>query len=96
MALTSATPLDTPIHVAAAGKVVLAEPLWVRGNVVIVDHGAGIYTLYCHLDKILVEKGDSLKQGDVVGLVGSTGLSTGPHLHWEMRVQGMLVDAYRW
>ena len=89
-------PLDTPVHVAASGRVVLAQPLKVRGNVVIVDHGAGVYTLYCHLDRILVSKGDNLKQGDVVGLVGSTGLSTGPHLHWEMHVQGMLVDALRW
>jgi murein DD-endopeptidase MepM/ murein hydrolase activator NlpD len=85
----------TPVMASAPGTVVLAEPLQVRGNVVIVDHGGGVFTLYCHLSEILAKAGDTVNTGDVVGLVGSTGLSTGPHLHWEMRVQGERVDAFR-
>lgn len=86
----------TEVMAAAAGVVVLAERLDVRGNAVIVDHGVGVYTMYCHLSRIDAAVGDSVEPGDVVGLVGSTGLSTGPHLHWEMRVQGERVDAMRW
>ena len=86
----------TPVHASAAGRVVLAEELKVRGNVVILDHGAGIFTMYCHLESIVAKVGDVVQAGDVVGLMGSTGLSTGPHLHWEMRVQGERVDALRW
>jgi murein DD-endopeptidase MepM/ murein hydrolase activator NlpD len=72
--------------------VTLAEPLSVRGNAVIIDHGRGIFTGYWHLSELDVTVGQSLNTGDVIGLVGNTGLSTGAHLHWEMRVHGIAVD----
>jgi murein DD-endopeptidase MepM/ murein hydrolase activator NlpD len=76
----------------APGIVTLAEPLSVRGNAVIIDHGRGIFTGYWHLSELDVTVGQSLNTGDVIGLVGNTGLSTGAHLHWEMRVHGIAVD----
>lgn len=80
----------------AAGRVVLAEPLTVRGNAVILDHGAGVHTGYWHLGQIFVEEGDEVAQGDPLGRVGNTGLSTGAHLHWELRVGGVAVDPLQW
>jgi murein DD-endopeptidase MepM/ murein hydrolase activator NlpD len=76
----------------AAGTVVLAEPVTVRGSAVILDHGRGIFTGYWHLSEIKVEVGQQVAPGDVIGIVGNTGLSTGAHLHWEMRVNGVAVD----
>ena len=62
------------------------------GEVVIIDHGQGVETLYAHLDKRLVNKGDRVEQGEILGLVGSTGKATGPHLHWELHQDGKVVD----
>jgi murein DD-endopeptidase MepM/ murein hydrolase activator NlpD len=76
--------------------VVLAEPLDVRGNAVILDHGLGVFTGFWHLSRIDVTVGQMVGRGEVVGLVGNTGLSTGPHLHWEMRVLGVPVDPFQW
>jgi murein DD-endopeptidase MepM/ murein hydrolase activator NlpD len=76
----------------AAGTVVLAERVTVRGNAVILDHGRGIFTGYWHLSEIKVQVGQKVAAGDVIGIVGNTGLSTGAHLHWEMRVNGVAVD----
>ncbi len=84
-----------PVMSSAPGVVVWADALKVRGNAVIVDHGAGVYSMYCHLSEIKANTGDLVSAGDVVGLVGNTGLSTGPHLHWEVRVQGERVDPMR-
>jgi murein DD-endopeptidase MepM/ murein hydrolase activator NlpD len=86
----------TPILAPNAGTVALAEPLQVRGNVVILDHGLGVFSAFWHLSRIDVEAGQIVGQGEVVGLVGNTGLSTGPHLHWEMRVLGVPVDPVQW
>ncbi len=86
----------TPVYAPAAGTVALAEPLQVRGNVVILDHGLGVFTGFWHLSQINVEAGQTVERGEVVGLVGNTGLSTGPHLHWEMRVLGVPVDPLQW
>ena len=80
----------------ASGTVVLAEPLDVRGNAVVIDHGAGVFTGYWHLSQIDVQAGQQVKPGDQLGLVGTTGLSTGNHLHWEMRVHGIAVDPLQW
>jgi murein DD-endopeptidase MepM/ murein hydrolase activator NlpD len=66
--------------------------LQVRGNVVVIDHGRGIFTGYWHLSEIKVVTGQQVNVGDVVGLVGTTGLSTGTHLHWELRIYGIAVD----
>jgi murein DD-endopeptidase MepM/ murein hydrolase activator NlpD len=85
-----------PILAPITGTVVLAEALQVRGTAVILDHGLGVFTGFWHLSEIRVEVGQVVGQGEVVGLVGNTGLSTGPHLHWEMRVRGVPVDPLQW
>jgi hypothetical protein len=84
------------VRAPAAGIVVLAEPLQVRGNAVILDHGAGVLSGYYHLSASEVTIGQAVRQGQVLGKVGSTGLVTGPHLHWELRVGGMAVDPQEW
>ena len=88
-------PSGTPIHAAASGKVICAA--WRSGgsgNTVIIDHGGGITTLYFHIKNggILVKEGQTVKAGDVIAKVGSTGLSTGPHLHFEVRKDGVRQD----
>lgn len=86
----------TPVQVAAAGKVIIAG--WQRGygNVVYVDHGNGLSTRYGHLSEIDVTVGETVAQGQRIGLVGSTGRSTGPHLHYEVRINNQPVDPKRY
>ncbi len=91
-----AAPSGTPVVAPAAGTVVLAEPLFVRGNAVVLDHGRGVFTGYWHLETLAVNAGERVNAGQVLGTVGSTGLSTGPHLHWELRVDGVAVDPLQW
>ena len=67
-----------------------------RGKVVIIDHGLGVFSSYYHLSEMAVEAGQEVERGHPVGKVGSTGLSTGSHLHWEIRVGGVYVDPLRW
>ena len=86
----------TPIYAPAAGRVVLAEALTVRGKGVLIDHGWGVVSGYFHLSHIEVEAGQSIESGDLIGQVGSTGLSTGNHLHWEIRVRSVPVDPRQW
>jgi murein DD-endopeptidase MepM/ murein hydrolase activator NlpD len=86
----------TTVLAAGGGRVALAEELIVRGNTVIIDHGWGVYSAYYHLSDITVEAGQEVQRGDVIGKVGSSGLSTGAHLHWEMRVGGAYVDPLQW
>lgn len=86
----------TPVAAAADGAVAFAGTLSERGNMVILGHGLGVFTGYAHLSQIGVATGDQVRQGDVLGLVGTTGLSTGPHLHWECAVNGLNVDAMHW
>lgn len=86
----------TPVMAAAAGTVVLAETLPVRGNTVIIDHGAGVYTGMYHLSAVETAVNDTVQVGDVVGLVGTTGLSTGNHLHWDLIVNTVWVDGEAW
>lgn len=85
-------PAGVTVTAPADGIVALAEPLQVRGNAVILDHGRGIFTGYWHLSEIKVAPGQRVKTGDVLGLSGNTGLSTGAHLHWELRIYGIAVD----
>ena len=81
---------------AASGYVVYADKLDVRGNATIIDHGWGIYTVYCHQTTQYVKVGDFVNTGQVIGTVGSTGRVTGPHLHWEVWVNGVQVDPMQW
>lgn len=81
-AIDLAAPTGTPVATANAGKVVLAEELYLTGNSIYIDHGMNLFSQYAHLSKLHVKKGDTVKSGDVIGEVGSTGFSTGPHLHF--------------
>lgn len=81
-------PTGTPIRAAAGGVVVTAGWMGGYGNAVIIDHGGGMATLYAHQSRIAVGSGQSVGQGQVIGYVGSTGNSTGPHLHFEVRING--------
>ncbi|MEZ4501877.1 MAG: peptidoglycan DD-metalloendopeptidase family protein [Dehalococcoidia bacterium] len=91
-----AAELGTPVGAAARGRVAWTGEMPIRGNSVIIDHGGGVKTGYHHLNSISVNVGDILEQGWEVGRVGSTGLSTGPHLHWELTVWGVNVDPMAW
>jgi murein DD-endopeptidase MepM/ murein hydrolase activator NlpD len=82
----------TPILAAASGTVIHAGWLGGYGNLVVVDHGDGLATAYAHASSILVGVGQRVSQGQTVSLVGSTGNSSGPHLHFEVRVNGTAVD----
>lgn len=84
----------TEIHAANAGRVVLAKDFFFNGNAVFVDHGLGVYTMYLHLSEILVDVGDFVERGQVVGLAGATGRVTGPHLHWGARILDARVDPF--
>ena len=85
-------PMGTPIHAAAAGTVVFAGPRGGYGNCTIIDHGNSLATLYGHQSVIGVTVGQKVTKGQVIGKVGSTGMSTGPHLHFEVRVNGTPVN----
>ncbi len=85
-------PTGTDIVAAAAGEVVVSTYSYSAGNYVMVSHGGGVYTVYMHASKLLVSAGDSVKQGQVIAKVGSTGYSTGPHLHFGVRVNGTYVN----
>jgi len=85
----------SPVHATAPGKVIAAGNQGGYGNMVEIDHGYGLTTRYAHLSSIDVEVGDTLKKGDLVGEIGSTGRSTGPHLHYETRIDGEPVDPMR-
>ncbi len=86
----------TPVQAPAAGVVVLAETFAVRGKVVMIDHGWGVLSGYWHLSHIEAVVGQEVVRGQVIGQVGNTGSSTGPHLHWELWVNGVAVDPLQW
>ncbi|HEV2122850.1 MAG TPA: M23 family metallopeptidase [Chloroflexota bacterium] len=91
-----AAPGGTPTLASAAGSVVFTGALPQRGKTVVLDHGWGVYTIYAHLLEIQVTPGQKVAAAQPVGTVGSTGLSTGPHLHWEVRLRGVPVDPNGW
>jgi murein DD-endopeptidase MepM/ murein hydrolase activator NlpD len=84
------------IFAPAPGQVVFSGPLTVRGNATIIDHGWGIYSGFWHQSERYVNVGDKVEQGQVIGLVGGTGRVTGPHLHWEVWVNGVQVNPLDW
>ena len=82
----------TPIKAPNAGNVALAANLFYSGNTIILDHGQGLYSYFGHMSAFSAREGDTVAAGDVVGKVGATGLVTGPHLHWSVRLAGTRVD----
>ena len=88
-----AAPTGTPIYAPAAGIVTLAESdMYFEGGLVFLDHGHWLESAFVHMSRIDVEPGQRVKKGEIVGAVGSTGRSTGPHLHWSLKWAGRLVD----
>ncbi len=95
--LDIANATGTPVVAPARGRVVLAEPdLIVRGGAVILDHGQGVHTGFWHMSAVLVEPGQIVEQGQLIGRIGSTGMSTGPHLHWDVRIGMINVNPREW
>lgn len=82
----------TPVHAADGGTVVYADWISGYGNAVIIDHGNGLSTLYGHNESLNVSEGQTIGKGDVIAFAGSTGNSTGPHVHFEVRANGDPVD----
>src|SRR5581483_11149276 len=87
-----AASMGTPIHACRAGTVVIAGPQGGYGNAVVIDHGGGMATLYGHQSRIAVSVGQHVDAGQVIGYAGMTGLATGPHVHFEVRINGNPVD----
>lgn len=90
--LDQRSPSGRPIHAITGGTVKIAQRFNLHGGTVGLDHGRGVSSVYIHMSKILVSPGQQVKQGDVIGHVGSTGFATGPHLHWGLYVNGQPVD----
>jgi murein DD-endopeptidase MepM/ murein hydrolase activator NlpD len=86
----------TPIVAASDGVVVTAGWLGGYGNAVVISHGGGVATLYAHQSRLAVGPGVRVHRGQVIGYVGSTGMSTGPHLHFEVRINGVTTDPARY
>ncbi|WP_166387631.1 MULTISPECIES: M23 family metallopeptidase [unclassified Polaribacter] len=84
--------VGTPVYATANGKVIRAQRSSSYGNVVYIEHGYGYETIYAHMKKIVIEKGKNVKRGDLIGYVGNTGLSAGPHLHYEVHKNGRAVN----
>ena len=94
--LDLAAPAGAPVHAPAAARVAVAAERYGEdgrlGRTVVLDHGGGLETLYAHLGSITVAEGDRIESGEVIGAVGSSGWVTGPHLHLEVRLDGLAVD----
>lgn len=90
--LDIAAPEGKKILAPANGIVAQTGDYFFNGQTVMIDHGQGIISMMCHLSKIMVEKGQTVKQGEVIGLVGQTGRATGPHLHWGLSINNARVD----
>jgi murein DD-endopeptidase MepM/ murein hydrolase activator NlpD len=85
-----------PIYAPADGVVVFSDFLTVRGNATVIDHGEGVFTGYLHQSEFLVQTGDRVTKGQLIGRIGATGRVVGPHLHWEVIVGGVQVDPMDW
>jgi murein DD-endopeptidase MepM/ murein hydrolase activator NlpD len=76
----------------AAGEIILTGDFFFNGNSIFIDHGQGLITMYCHMDKLERKQGDKVKAGEIIGKVGSTGRATGPHLHWTVSLNNSRVE----
>jgi murein DD-endopeptidase MepM/ murein hydrolase activator NlpD len=90
------SPAGGPIRAVTGGVVKLVREWRLHGNTVAIDHGQGVETIYLHMSKFATKEGAVVHQGDVIGYIGSTGRSTGPHLHWSMYVNGVPVNPALW
>ncbi len=87
-----AAPTGTPVVAPAGGKITLASDLYFEGNALFLDHGNGLTSVFMHMSRLDVAPGDFVEQGQVLGAIGSTGRSTGPHLHWGLYLAGRRLD----
>lgn len=87
-----AAPEGTPVLACNSGRVVLVRDCYLSGKTVVIDHGLGLYSLYAHLDKVLVRPGQMIKKGEKIALSGMSGRATGPHLHWGISLYGSRLD----
>jgi murein DD-endopeptidase MepM/ murein hydrolase activator NlpD len=94
--LDQASPPAAPIRAAASGQVKVARMFRMHGGTVGIDHGQGLTSHYLHMSKVLAKEGQTVKQGDVIGLVGSTGFATGPHLHWGLYLFAVPLNPRLW
>jgi len=86
------SPFGADVKASNSGSVVVANDLYYAGKTVVIDHGLGVFSLYCHFSKIKVRIGDRVSKGDVIGEIGATGRVTGPHLHWAFKASGSRVN----
>lgn len=94
-----AVPQGTPVLATNSGLVLVAAefPTYpIKGGLVVIDHGAGVMSWYLHLSRVHVQEGQTIGRGELIGEVGSTGLSTGPHLHWEVRIHDRATNPLAW
>lgn len=90
------SPAGTPVRATTDGVVKISRMFRLHGGTVGVDHGQGVSSIYIHLSKLAVKEGVSVRKGDVIGYVGSTGFATGPYLHWGLYVNGLPVNPLQW
>ncbi len=87
-----AVPVGTPVKACGDGEVVFSGDRIITGKSIVLEHMPGVFSIYYHLSKLVVKRGDVVKRGTVIGYSGMSGFATGPHLHWEIRVSGVAVD----
>jgi len=90
--LDVAVPSGTLVNASSHGKVLATDDYFFNGKTIFVDHGNGLITMYCHLDRIDIQPGATVSKGQPIGLSGKTGRATGPHLHWSVILNGEMVD----
>ena len=96
MGIDLASTAQSPVGAANAGRVIMAEPVGIFGNTVIIDHGFGLASLYSHLSYMAVSEGDTVKKGQIIGNTGMTGLAAGDHLHFSIIVHNVFVNPLEW